>query len=107
VAGLTLSEPIEPGAWTVFTHDATGWRTCLGFLPADVNGDRLSSTGDIGVLINAINGVLPTALPDHAVDINRSGVTSAQDILRLIDLLNGASEFDIWLTKSLPPNPCN
>ena len=107
VAGLTFSEPIEPGAWTVVTHDPTGWQTCLGFLPADVNGDRLASTGDIGVLIDAINGVLPAALPDHAVDIDRSGVISGQDILRLIDLLNGASEFEVWHTKSLPANPCN
>ncbi len=107
VAGLTFSAPIEPGAWTVVRHDATGWQTCLGFLPGDVNGDGLVNTGDISVLIDAINGVLSTALPENAIDINRSGVTNGQDILRLIDLLNGAGAFEVWITRSLPENPCN
>ncbi len=53
------------------------------------------------------SGVRQAALPDRAVDIDRSGETSGQDILRLIDLLNGASEFEVWITRSLPANPCN
>jgi len=104
---MILSEPIEPGAWTVINHDETGWKTCLGALPGDVNGDRLSSVGDINALIDAINGVFPRVLPDSSTDMDRSTEANAQDVLRLIDLLNGASAFDIWLSRTLPPNPCD
>ncbi len=41
-----------------------------------------------------------------ATDINHSGVTTPTDINRLIDLLNGAGTFIVWITKSLPPITC-
>ncbi|MCH8241874.1 MAG: hypothetical protein IH897_04585 [Planctomycetes bacterium] len=103
---LDFDAPIEPGAWTVVTHNASGSSTCLGFLPADAGQDRLASAGDINALINSINLVPGFILPDYATDINRSGVTNGQDILRLIDLLNGADEFAPWIAQTLPDNPC-
>ena len=103
---LDFDAPIEPGAWTVVTHNASGSSTCLGFLPADAGQDRLASAGDINALINSINLVPGFILPDYATDINRSGLTNGQDILRLIDLLNGADEFAPWIAQTLPDNPC-
>lgn len=104
---VDLDRPIEPGAWTVITHKSSGSKVCLGFLPADANQNLLSTTGDISALIDSINLVPGRILPDYATDINRSGITNGQDILRLIDLLNGADAFSVWITESLPANPCD
>jgi len=87
----------------VFT--ATGRRWCLGYLPADASQDGLSATPDIGALIDSINLVPGRILPPYATDLNRSGATTSSDILREIDLLNGAGCFDVWITQSLPDCP--
>ena len=75
----------------------------MGYLPTDAGQDGVSSAADINTLINSIN--LVTLLPIYATDINRSGLTNGQDILRLIDLLNGAGDFNPWIAQSLPPCP--
>ena len=103
---LDFDGPIETNAWTVVTHNASSTHTCIGYLPADAGQDSLSSAGDINALINSINLVPGFILPDYATDINRSGLTNGQDILRLIDLLNGADEFAPWIAQTLPDNPC-
>ena len=77
----------------------------MGYLPADASQDGLSAAGDINALINSINLVPGLVLPPHATDINRSGVTTGTDILRLIDLLNGAGSFSVWIAAGLPPCP--
>ena len=77
----------------------------MGYLPADAGQDGVSAAGDINALINAINLVPGLDLPIYAADINRSGVTTGADILRLIDLLNGAGDFNPWIAQSLPPCP--
>jgi hypothetical protein len=56
-----------------------------------------STPEDISALIASLNGVDP--VPDARGDINRDGRQGPADILRLIDLLNGASEFEPWLAE--------
>ena len=51
-------------------------------------------------LIDALNGSVP--LPLSSTDSDRSGVVQPQDLLRLIDLLNGAGAFEPWNGRSLP-----
>ena len=104
---VTLSEPLEPGTWTIIEHPPAGWSTCLGYLPADVSGSGQSDVSDIDVLISVLNALPGGATPPYATDINRSNMTNAQDILALINLLNGAGDYTTWSNKSLPPNPCN
>ena len=77
----------------------------MGYLPADASQDGLSAASDINALINSINLVPGFVLPLHATDINRSGQVNGQDILRLIDLLNGAGEFGVWIAAGLPACP--
>ncbi len=98
-------DPIVPGEWTCIEHLDSRQRWCAGSLPGDADQNRLVTVGDISALINAIN--IPPAFqpPIYATDINRSGLTTALDILRLIDLLNGAGDFEPWITRSLPPCP--
>ena len=104
---LEFSEPIDPGAWTIVTHEPTGARVCLGYLPGDVTGDGLTAISDIAALIDSINRVEGLSRPPYAADIDRSGVVGPQDILRLIDLLNGAATLDPWITRTLAVSPCD
>ena len=104
---LELSGPIDPGAWTMVTHEPTGERICLGYLPGDVTGDGVTAVPDIAALIDSINLVSNRIRPDYATDIDGSGVVRPQDVLRLIDLLNGASTFEPWITRTLPVSPCD
>ncbi len=104
-ATLHLSGPIEPGAWTCFTHGSSSSQTCLGFLPADVNGDLTAAPSDILEVIDGLNGILPTPLNPWQCDVDRSGVCGAPDILGVIDLLNGASPFAAWNGVSMGACP--
>ena len=70
----------------------------VGRLVKQVSGDL--GPIDILVLIDALNGVLD--LPDHATDIDRDETSGPLDVLRAIDLLTGAGEFEPWIGRSLP-----
>lgn len=98
---VLFSSPIPPGAWTVITHQPSGTSVRVGYLPGDVNGDRMSSPVDILALIDSLNGVGPVLLIS-STDMNRSGLAEPSDILRLVDLLNGADAFDVWNGATLP-----
>jgi len=88
---VQFSARIAPCAWTTLTHNPSGTAVQLGFLPADANGDGISSPQDILALIDALNNAIPR--PIWSTDINHSAMTEAGDILRLIDILNGAGAF--------------
>ena len=77
-------------------------RTCLGYLPGDANGDGLTTAGDVLSLVDALNEIPDRQLPLYSTDIDRSGDVTGNDVMRLIDLLNGAASFDTWITRSLP-----
>ena len=47
-----------------------------------------------------LNGV--TDLAEYKTDTDRSGASNATDILRVIDLLNGAGAYDPYLNAVLP-----
>ncbi|MCH8251803.1 MAG: hypothetical protein IID36_05060 [Planctomycetes bacterium] len=93
------------GVQTKITHVPSGSKTCVGYLPADVNNDRLSNANDILALINHLNDAPGPSLADYQTDIDRSGLTNASDILRVIDLLNGAGVYDPWNGATLPECP--
>jgi hypothetical protein len=64
----------------------------IGFLPGDVNADLVAGPLDILALIDHLNGL--KNLPVWSTDIDRSGQTNPQDILREVDVLNGAGAFE-------------
>ncbi|MFQ5413666.1 MAG: hypothetical protein ACE5E6_04325 [Phycisphaerae bacterium] len=105
-ATLQFGDPypvfIPTGAWTVVTHLPSESSVRIGYLPADVNNDRLSNANDILALIDDLNGVSDPPRPDYQCDTDRSGACNANDVLRVIDLLNGAGAYDIWLGATLP-----
>lgn len=103
---VTLDRPIAPGAVTSITYTADdGTMTTARFAsqPGNVNGDSISSAVDILVLLESLGNV--AAAPPwgrYSTDIDHSGQTTAADMLRLLDLLNGADAFQAWLDA---PNP--
>ncbi len=106
---LTLSEPIEPGTWTVVTHVESGTTVRLGYLPGDVDGDGVATPSDIIVLIDQLNGVRAAA-PPFSTDLDRTGATDATDIDTASALLGGAGSFAAWINVSIadgssPPPP--
>ncbi len=98
---IFLSRPIEPGAWTTITLRGSMTSVRLGFLPGDVNADRVVGAADILALIDSLQG-LGTPPPTFQTDVNRSHASEPSDILRLIDLLNGADAFPTYLGATLP-----
>jgi hypothetical protein len=94
-ATVMLSSAIPVGRWTRITHIQSGTSTRIGFLPGDVSNDGT---------IDRLNGVCPPCnYAEYQTDINRSGTTEPSDVLRVIDLLNGAGCYDPYLGVSLPP----
>lgn len=102
---VVMPERMKPGEWTCVEHVQSGMEWCGGFLPGDVDQNRLVTARDINALIDSMNLVPGRVLPPYATDIDRSGLTTPADILRLIDLLNGTEDFDTWMTRNLPPCP--
>jgi hypothetical protein len=100
-----LDGPISPGCWTCVDHLASGARWCMGYLPADTDRNRASAVPDIDALIDCLGSAASSPCAEWRIDLNRSGVANAQDILRSIDLLNGASTLDAWLGQTLPECP--
>jgi hypothetical protein len=97
---VDLASGIEPSAWTSITHRPSGTGVRVGYLPGDVNGDRRAGAGDIVALIDSLHG--RTARPDYGTDTDRNGETDADDLSRLLELLNGLETYPVFLGTSLP-----
>ena len=102
---LVLGNVIERGKWTCFSHTATAGRACLGYLPGDVNQDGTANPAiDITALIDCLHNRRECATSQK--DIDRKGdVGGIMDLLRLIDLFNGAGIYDQWNGETLGPCP--
>lgn len=95
-----LSGPINTGLYTCIGLIANpNERTCVGYLPADVNASAMSDGEDILAWIDAVEGTTPR--PSWATDLNRDGETGPEDLLRAIDLLNGGGDFEAWFDESI------
>ncbi|UCE60885.1 MAG: hypothetical protein JSU63_03870 [Phycisphaerales bacterium] len=94
---VELMRRITPGAVSTITYtDRTGSVQTGTFvsLPGDSNADGVSNTADILSLIDCcLNLVCTPAHGDYSCDIDHSAAVNSADILRLIDLLNGAGHF--------------
>ena len=100
---ITLARPISAGYVTTISlgEDHSG---IYASLPADVSSDCTSAPPDINYVIDCINGVRTCEL--WQCDVNRVPPCRPSDILRTIDLLNGAGKYIPWLNVSLDPNIC-
>jgi len=112
---VRLDQRIAPGKWTCIRYNPpTGnvcgiggaparQEVCFAHLPGDVTNDRTASAADITWLIDCLNGLRTCQI--HQCDIDRSGICGPPDILRTIDLLNGAGVFDPWLNRTIVACP--
>ncbi len=99
---LTFDKPLEPGTRATITDTNSNLSVTLGFLPGDVNADGVTDTNDVFELHDALNEIGPKR-PIWSTDLDRSSQPSPADLLRLIDLFNGAEGYDEWFGRSLPP----
>ncbi|MGB2987940.1 MAG: hypothetical protein WBE26_18885, partial [Phycisphaerae bacterium] len=91
---------IETGVWTCFTYHEQ--ERCLGYLPADVNKSKTSDANDVLSVIDCLSG---TPCEQWECDADRTDLCAPADMLRVIDLLNGADAYDPWLGQTLPVCP--
>lgn len=78
----------------------------VGFLPGDVDGNGVSNAGDVAALRNSLSqgGAMTSTLAISA-DIDRSGALTTFDLIREVDLLNGANTTRAWNGETLPAKP--
>lgn len=94
-----LYAPAMPPASAALTAD-------VAFLPGDVDGNRVSNAGDAAALrIRLLQSGAMTPTLALAADIDRSGALTAFDLVREVDLLNGANTTQAWNGQVLPMKP--
>ncbi|MEK6676157.1 MAG: hypothetical protein AABZ47_10950 [Planctomycetota bacterium] len=102
-----FDRPIPPGSWTTITYLPSGSKVCLGYLPGDVNGNQSTTDADVTSddLLDIMECFTQVCELERA-DIDRNGDVNIFDLLRLLDLLNGAEAFIVWNGATLPDSPC-
>ncbi len=108
---LVLDRPFPPGAQTQVRYG--GNDHCgetfghFTFLPGDVNGDGRATVADILAHVDhCLNNQQAPAFGAYSCDIDRSGLSGGSDLLRLIDLLNGAGDYAPWQGRMASPVLC-
>ncbi len=109
---LTLARPITTNAVTRIAYTPNGGAPTIGTFtahPGNVNGDTTAAPTDILAIIDCLNNVnQATNCPwgNFSRDVDQSGVFNPADVLRVIDLLNGADVFDVWNNTPRPSATC-
>lgn len=100
---LTLDHAITAGAVTTVQYNGGAFISMTSH-PGNANGDSTASAIDLLRIIDDLNNVANPTWGDYSEDIDHSGLFAAADLLREIDLLNGAGVFDPWNGTLLPVN---
>lgn len=105
---VTLLRPITPGEVTTITYlGDEGNPGEFASLPSDVSADGTSSyPPDVNALIGWLNGNCSLAWDTYSCDVDHSDLCAPADILSVIDLMNGAGEFEPWLNATITL-PCS
>lgn len=101
MATMLFERAIVPDRWTCVSYTGIDrGQACWGHLPGDVNNDGQSTAEDVEYLIGCITGQHECA--DYQCNIDREGAgCSPADTLRLIDVLNGAANYEVWLDREI------
>ena len=104
---LVFNRPVDSNAWTGVTHLASGQQVWLGSLPGDASANRVVNADDLIALVDLLveHPWSHGSAPVHQCDIDRSGRVTANDLIELVNLLNGVGPFEPCFGKSLPPMP--
>ncbi len=102
---VTLARPITTGAVTTLTFlHGDGSETVGVFTshPGNADGGPMAEVTDVTAVIDYISGAAAPPPEAYSQDIDQSGLATSADILRLIDVLQGAHAFDAWMDTPLP-----
>ena len=99
-----LFRPITPGAVTsiVYADGQAGRVRRYTAHPANANAVGAADLADIAFLISVLNGNGSPLFGNYSLDIDHSGAFDTADVLRAMDLLNGAGQYAPWLDTPLP-----
>ncbi len=100
---VTLSRNITIGRWTCLTTVNGLNSACIGYLPGDLDQDKLVALADMDRLIPCLRA--PATCTPRDCDIDRNGLCTFKDALRLGDLMNGGGAYPAWLGIRMPPCP--
>ncbi|MBI4716687.1 MAG: hypothetical protein HY763_02700 [Planctomycetes bacterium] len=98
---VVLRRPITAGTAVTLTYTSdsgcTRARGEFAALPGDVAADGTTSAQDVLSWVNrCANRTVPPPFGVYSCDVDHSAAVSASDLVRLVDLLNGAGQFDVW-----------
>jgi hypothetical protein len=106
---LTLSGSIPTRECTTIEFTAgntAGQKLQYQFLPADVNLDGTSTTQDLLFLVLRINdGSANQAVNLARYNVDRMFGVNTQDLLRIVQLLNGENTTEVWNGKTVAACP--
>ncbi|MGB2985790.1 MAG: hypothetical protein WBE26_07895, partial [Phycisphaerae bacterium] len=102
---MFLHHAITAGAVTTIEYMGSGSFVEYTAHPANANADIVSSPDDILSLINCcLRGTCIPPWGHYSCDVDHSHRAAPADILRVIDLLNGADTYNPWLGTPRPVN---
>ncbi|MFQ5591854.1 MAG: hypothetical protein ACE5HE_11880 [Phycisphaerae bacterium] len=97
---LTLERPLSAGAVTKITYNADDSTSSTGVfrsLPTDSNASARSEVVDITDMVACcLAGDCAPPYGSYSCDINHSGTVTAEDLVRLVDLLHGGDGYAAW-----------
>lgn len=101
---IVLDHAITAGGVTTirYVHDATP--VVYTAHPANADGNDFASAADVLAVFGMLTGAVASPHGLYSTDIDHSGAVGAADVIRLIDLLNGAQMFAAWLDTAKPIN---
>ena len=70
--------------------------------PANMDGSLKADANDIIEIVLCVSN--PGTCENYRADVDASGIADATDITVVVDLLNGADEFEPWFGTELPEN---
>jgi len=99
---ITLLHPVAPGGVTTLSYG----HAFVAYLahPGNVNGDDMADVDDFHSLMAYLNGEEEVPFGLLSVDLDHSGQATPADLVRIVDLFNGAELYDEWLNTPLPAN---
>lgn len=95
---------LSTGSWSLFEYAVLNLEACVGYLPGDVNANSLVNGADVRALIDSLSGATPLGI--HSTDMDRNGTAEPDDLLRLIDLINGGDSLPRYWGLRLADEPC-
>lgn len=104
---VALATPLAQNTANRINYDGGIGGPLLIAHPANTNADGVSSASDVLFVIDMLNGVTSPPFGLFSQDIDHSNAFTPADILRTVDLLNGAAAYDSQNLKVKPTaGPC-